>query len=81
MVTMTSHKPTEGKHSCHTWLDRWTAYTVWRQQYGVTSSAVHQAVVNFLVDAEPTESITVAALVQEARIIQHNRTMKRGGEA
>lgn len=77
---MGTSKPGKGKHSCHTWLDRWKAYTEWRNEHGVTASSLHQALVNFLVDSDPHETTTPAMLLTEARIIQTNRIHKRGGE-
>lgn len=77
---MASHMPGRGKHSCHTWVDRWASYTEWREAKGVTASAIHQAAVNFLLDSEPDESTTPEMLLHEAKIIQANRVMKRGGE-
>lgn len=77
---MGASKPGQGKHSCHTWVDRWTAYTAWRKEHGLTSAAVHQAAINFVLDSGELETISVKTLVHEARIIQHNRQMKLGGE-
>lgn len=77
---MGASKPGEGKHSCHTWVDRWTAYKEWRKEHGLTSAAVHQAAINFVLDARPGESISLDRLIREARIIQYNRQMKLGGE-
>lgn len=72
--------PGPGKHSFHTWVDRWTAYTKWRTDNSITASAIHQAMVNFLLDSQPDDITTPEMLLVEARIIQVNRIMKRGGE-